>query len=121
MTGGSPHLVRTLVQMDAPDHPKYRALTQAWFMPPKLRRLDGGGSARSRAASVERMAATGGACDFVTEVALHLSAARDHGDPRRARGRTSRMLMLTQELFGARIPNSARDPEELDTPNRQTR
>src|ERR1700709_1523764 len=22
MTGGSPHLVRTLVQMDAPDHPK---------------------------------------------------------------------------------------------------
>ena len=27
MMGGSPHLLRTLVQMDAPDHPKYRALT----------------------------------------------------------------------------------------------
>ena len=31
ITGG-PNLVRTLVQMDAPDHPKYRALTQGWFM-----------------------------------------------------------------------------------------
>jgi cytochrome P450 len=34
-TGGSPHLIRTLVQMDAPDHPKYRVMTQAWFMPQK--------------------------------------------------------------------------------------
>ena len=33
ITGG-PNLVRSLVQMDAPDHPKYRALTQGWFMPP---------------------------------------------------------------------------------------
>jgi cytochrome P450 len=37
MTGGSPHLVRTLVQMDAPDHPKYRLLTQAWFLPQNIR------------------------------------------------------------------------------------
>ena len=37
---GSPHLLRTLVQMDAPDHPKYRALTQAWFMPRNLRKLE---------------------------------------------------------------------------------
>ena len=29
MMGGSPHLLRTLIHMDAPDHPKYRALTQA--------------------------------------------------------------------------------------------
>src|SRR3954452_22286793 len=33
---GTPNLVRTLVQMDAPDHPKYRALTQGWFMPANL-------------------------------------------------------------------------------------
>ena len=26
MMGGSPHLLRTLIHMDAPDHPKYRAL-----------------------------------------------------------------------------------------------
>ncbi len=40
LTGGSPHLVRSLVQMDAPDHPKYRALTQAWFMPRNIQGLD---------------------------------------------------------------------------------
>jgi len=33
---GRPNLVRSLVQMDAPDHPKYRALTQGWFMPANL-------------------------------------------------------------------------------------
>src|SRR5690606_36836862 len=39
MMGGSPHLLRTLIHMDAPDHPKYRVLTQAWFLPLNLRRM----------------------------------------------------------------------------------
>ena len=58
-TGGSPHLVRSLVQMDAPDHPKYRALTQAWFMPRNMQGLDQRIRNIARA-SVERMAAKGG-------------------------------------------------------------
>jgi cytochrome P450 len=70
MTGGSPHMVRSLVQMDAPDHPKYRALTQAWFMPPNIRGLEERIRTIARA-SVDRMLATGGQCDFVREVALH--------------------------------------------------
>ena len=37
---GTPHLVRSLVQMDAPDHPKYRALTQQWFTNQSVRRLE---------------------------------------------------------------------------------
>ena len=40
MTGGSPHLVRSLVQMDNPDHMNYRRLTQAWFMPANIRGLE---------------------------------------------------------------------------------
>ena len=40
MMGGSPHLLRTLIHMDAPDHPKYRVLTQGWFLPQNLRRLE---------------------------------------------------------------------------------
>src|SRR6266481_3989202 len=40
ITGGSPHIVRSLVQMDAPDHLKYRALTHAWFMPANLKKLE---------------------------------------------------------------------------------
>ena len=58
ITGGSPHLVRSLVQMDAPDHIKYRSLTQAWFMPNNIKRLE----ARIRdiaRASIAKMAARG--------------------------------------------------------------
>ena len=37
MTGGSPHLVKSLVQMDNPDHAAYRRLTQGAFLPQNLR------------------------------------------------------------------------------------
>ena len=40
LTGGSPHLVRSLVQMDNPDHFNYRKLTQSWFLPQNLRKLE---------------------------------------------------------------------------------
>src|SRR3546814_16023036 len=35
--GGDGHLIRSLVQMDAPDHMKYRLLTPGWIMPKNLR------------------------------------------------------------------------------------
>ena len=38
---GRKHLVRSLVQMDDPDHMKYRRLTQGWFMGSNLRKLQG--------------------------------------------------------------------------------
>ena len=111
ITGGSPHLVRSLVQMDPPDHHKYRALTQAWFMPQNIRKLDER-IHQIAAASVERMAATGGTCDFVGEVALHyplhvvmeILGVPEADEPR--------MLMLTQELFGAADPDLAREAEQ---------
>jgi len=65
MTGGSPHLVRSLVQMDAPDHPKYRALTQAWFLPQNIKGLEDR-IRRIARESVDKMLAKDGACDFVT-------------------------------------------------------
>ena len=103
MTGGSPHLLRTLVQMDAPDHAKYRVLTQSWFLPQNIRRLE----ARIREIArdhVDRMAAMGGACDFVGDVALtfplrvimEILGVPPSDEPR--------MLKLTQELFGAADP-----------------
>jgi len=63
-------LLYTLVQMDEPDHMKYRALTQAWFMPQNIRRLEGRIRELAREA-VARMEALDGECDFVAEVALH--------------------------------------------------
>lgn len=112
MMGGSPHLLRTLIHMDAPDHPKYRALTQGWFMPQNLRRLEEQIRVIAKAA-VAKMAASGGHCDFVQEVALHyplhvimsILGVPPEDEPR--------MLKLTQELFGAADPELARDG---DTP-----
>jgi cytochrome P450 len=111
---GTPNLVRSLVQMDAPDHPKYRALTQGWFMPANLTKFE----ARVRAiakASVEKMLASGGRCDFVTDVALgyplhvimEILGMPESDEPR--------MLKLTQELFGPQDPDVARVREALTT------
>ena len=107
MMGGSPHLLRTLIHMDAPDHHKYRALTQAWFMPQNLKKLEDRIRVIARA-SVDKMAAKGGTCDFVSEVALHfplhvimtILGVPESDEPR--------MLKLTQELFGASDPELGR-------------
>ena len=107
MMGGSPHLLRTLIHMDAPDHLKYRSLTQAWFMPQNLRSLEDRIRTIARAA-VARMRAQGGQCDFVKDVALHyplhvimtILGVPEEDEPR--------MLKLTQEIFGAADPELSR-------------
>ncbi|ATQ40962.1 cytochrome P450 [Caulobacter mirabilis] len=111
MTGGSPHLVRTLVQMDAPDHPKYRIMTQSWFLPQNIRKLEDRIRQIARE-HVDRMAALGGECDFVNQVALHyplhvimeILGVPPQDEPR--------MLKLTQELFGAQDPELNRQRQE---------
>ena len=100
-------LIYTLVQMDEPDHMKYRALTQAWFMPQNIRKLEGRIRELARQA-VDRMADLGGQCDFVEEVALHfplrvimeILGVPPEEEPR--------MLKLTQELFGSTDPDLGR-------------
>ena len=111
-TGGSPHLLRTLVQMDAPDHPKYRVLTQSWFLPQNIRSLEDKirGIAREH---VDRMASLGGECDFVNDVALtfplrvimEILGLPQTDEPR--------MLKLTQELFGATDQDLNRSRSDL--------
>ena len=98
LTGGT-HLVRTLVHMDDPDHIKYRQLTQSWFMPGQLRKLEPQIRALARR-TVDEMAARGGACDFAVDVAalyplrviMLILGLPPEDEPR--------MLKLTQELFG---------------------
>ena len=109
---GSPHLVRSLVQMDEPDHMKYRALTQAWFMPQSVRKRE----ADIRALALEAVAhfvTLPGACDFVKDVALHYPlkvVMNILGVPVED---FPRMLRLTQELFGASDPETKRFQEAL--------
>jgi len=108
LMGGSPHLVRSLVQMDNPDHHKYRILTQAWFMPQNLKKLD----ARFREIArtfVDRMEEYGGECDFARDIALfyplhvimEILGVPEADEPK--------MLKLTQELFSPSDPEFSRN------------
>ncbi|MGE0385080.1 MAG: cytochrome P450 [Gammaproteobacteria bacterium] len=100
---GTPHLVRTLVHMDPPEHPACRAITQPWFTPTSIARLEDTVRRIARE-HVERMAALGGQCDFVRDVALFYPLRvimEILGVPR---ADEPRMLMLTQELFGGQDP-----------------
>ena len=108
LTGGSPHLVRSLVQMDNPDHFNYRRLTQAWFLPQNLRKLEGRVREIARQ-FVDRMAAHGTHCDFARDVAflyplhviMEVIGVPEADEPL--------MLKLTQELFGAADPDMQRN------------
>lgn len=106
--GGSPHLVRSLVQMDNPDHMNYRRLTQGWFLPQNLRPRE----ARIREIAkgfIDKMAAKGGSCDFARDIAflyplhviMELMGVPEVDEPR--------MLKLTQELFGSADPDLNRN------------
>jgi cytochrome P450 len=115
MMGGSPHLLRTLIHMDEPDHMKYRTLTQAWFMPPNLRSMEDRIRVIAKDA-VAKMRATGGECEFVSQVALHyplhvimsIMGVPEEDEPR--------MLKLTQEIFGAADPELAREQAPVADP-----
>jgi cytochrome P450 len=98
---------RTLVQMDEPDHKKYRQLTQSWFMPKNVKVLESRIRELARQ-SVNRMADLGGACDFANDVALHYPLhviMEIFGVPAEDEGK---MLTLTQELLGSTDPDLQR-------------
>ncbi|MBX3447770.1 MAG: cytochrome P450 [Parvibaculaceae bacterium] len=112
LMGGSPHLVRSLVQMDNPDHFAYRRLTQSWFMPQNLKKLE----ARIREIAkgfIDRMADMNGNCDFARDVAflyplhviMEVLGVPEADEPR--------MLKLTQELFGSADPDLNRSGAEV--------
>lgn len=103
MTGDS-HLFRTLVDLDDPQHMKLRRLTHNWFQPGNLRKIEADIAAIAKI-HVDRMAALGGACDFVNEVALwyplrvimKLLGIPESDEPM--------MLQMTQEIFGPQDPD----------------
>lgn len=116
VTGGSPHLIKSLVQMDNPEHGGYRRLTQPYFLTQNLEKLRERVREIARA-SVERMARQGGKCDFARDVALffplhvimEILGVPEVDEPR--------MLKLTQELFGSADPELNRGNTALQDPD----
>lgn len=111
MMGGSPSLLPSLVQMDNPDHMQYRRLSQSWFMPQNLRKLEDRVREIARG-FIEKIAAKGTECDFARDVAflypLHV-IMEVLGVPA---ADEPRMLKLTRELFGTQDPELNRAGKE---------
>lgn len=100
--------LRTLVQMDDPDHTLFRDLTKDWFLPQNLKKLEQQVQALAEQA-VERMLALGREVDFVKDVAVWFPLRvimMILGVPEEDE---ARMLKLTQELFGAEDPDMRRE------------
>jgi cytochrome P450 len=96
---GTGRQFRSVVAMNQPEHMKYRMLTQAWFMPKNLKRIEDRLRKLART-YVDKLAASDGACDFVSEIAVHyplrvimsILGVPEEDEPL--------MLRLTQEYFG---------------------
>ncbi len=113
MMTGRRHLIRSLVQMDDPDHMKYRMLTQSWFMGTNLRKLQTRVDELARM-YVDRLVELGGECDFVKDVAIWYPLRvimEILGVPEEDE---ALMLKLTQELFGSSDPDNQRSFEPED-------
>lgn len=96
---GSKMLVDSLVVFDAPIHPKYRRLTQDWFMPKNLKLLEAEIEALAKK-TVDRLVDAGNEADFVPLVSapypLHV-VMQILGVPEEDE---QKMLFLTQQMFG---------------------
>lgn len=112
---GSNMLVDSLVVFDAPIHPKYRKLTQDWFMPRNLKLIE----SEIRALAdrlVDTMIEAGPQVDFVKSVAapmplhviMQILGIPEEDEPR--------MLMLTQQMFGGQDADLSGSGMENMTP-----
>ncbi|MBR1256363.1 cytochrome P450 [Bradyrhizobium sp. AUGA SZCCT0240] len=66
---GSTVSLRMLVNMDGAEHRAHRSITQSWFMPTNLRKLEAELADLAKE-FVDRMEAVSGSCDFVKDVAV---------------------------------------------------
>ncbi len=100
--------IRTLVQMDPPDHLQYRHVSAAWFKPRSIARLTDRANELAKR-YVDHMAALGGECDFVTDVAIQYPLYMILSLLGLPEADFPRMLKLTQEMFGSSDPELKRD------------
>ncbi len=109
MTGGSEHMVASLVTFDAPIHMKYRKLTQEWFMPKNLKTIEA--EIRDLAQrTADRMIQAGPEIDFVKQVSgpyplhvvMQILGVPEADEPR--------MMMLTQQMFGGQDDDLNQSP-----------
>jgi cytochrome P450 len=100
---GKPQVVRSLTEMDPPDHTAYRGVIQPAFAPPALRALEAW-LADWAGEIVDEIAARDSACDFARDVAVPFTfrvIGRMLGTPR---ADDARLARLAQGFVGAEDP-----------------
>lgn len=112
---GTRNGLETLIHMDNPKHRTLRGVTRDWFKPAPIEKLTPLIETMARDA-VDKMAALGGECDFVKDVAMLFPLRVIMSILGVAPEEEGLMLRLTQELFGAHDPDQGRgggSPEDL--------
>ncbi len=99
--------IKSLIHMDAPDHPKYRKQLSDWFKPRTIGRLEPRLDELSLKA-LGKLEAAGGEIDFAVEVALPYPLEVVLAILGLPESDYPRMLMLTQQLFGQEDPDLQR-------------
>ncbi len=103
--------VKTLIQMDGDQHKAQRGIVNDWFKPGNVKLMQERVDELAKL-SIDHMAAMGGRCDFVNDVALHFPLQVILSILGLPEEDYARMLSLTQELFGAEDPDIARLGED---------
>jgi cytochrome P450 len=106
------HLVKSLVQMDDPEHRLHRSVTSDWFLPKNLAKLEGRLDELADLA-FEKMVAAGGEIDFASDIAMQYPLQvilAILGLPESDYGT---MLRLTQEMFAPDDSDFKRDEDAM--------
>jgi cytochrome P450 len=106
------HLVKSLVQMDDPEHRLHRNLTSDGFLPKNLAKLDAR-LAELAERSVAQMVEAGGEVDFARDIAMQYPLYVILAILGLPESDYPRMLQLTQELFGAEDPDFKREDDAM--------
>lgn len=100
--------LRTIVHMDDPEHRAYRDIVAGWFLPRRVAELTGQMRLLA-AAAVDRVMRLEGPFDLVTELAIPYPLQAILSILGLPREDESRMMQLTQELFGSNDPDLRRE------------
>lgn len=114
---GCPHFIHSLTHLDGEEHKSLRGLTQAWFMPDNIQKLDGKLRELAKTTVDKMSVSSGSVIDFVSSVALHyplhiimeILGVPAEDEPM--------MLRLTQEIFRSEDPEVKRKSAEHESQN----
>ncbi|HVN41187.1 MAG TPA: hypothetical protein VMT50_00265, partial [Steroidobacteraceae bacterium] len=106
--------VRTIIDMDEPDHRKYRAVTQNWFLGRGVARLQGRLEEIARR-YVDRIAEMDGRCDFARDIANWVPLTVIMSIIGLPEQDAEFILRSTQALLAASDPDLQRDQKQYGT------